>query len=54
MKFLDGLVDAADVPSYVKEQPFRQPAISPTHSQWKFYSKIIERFCKNEVSKSSV
>lgn len=39
--YLEGLADADDVTSYVKENPFGQPAISTTHSEWEFYSKII-------------
>ncbi|KAL6133562.1 hypothetical protein ACLB2K_065797 [Fragaria x ananassa] len=38
---LEGLADADDVTSYVKENPFGHPAISTTHSDWEFYSKII-------------
>ncbi|XP_062167688.1 uncharacterized protein LOC133873901 [Alnus glutinosa] len=46
--YLEGLVDADDVPSYVKEHPFGKPAISSsTHSDWEFYSKIISHF-RNE------
>ncbi|XP_070035954.1 uncharacterized protein [Nicotiana tomentosiformis] len=30
-KFLDGLADADDVPTYVKEHPFGQPAITASH-----------------------
>lgn len=41
--YLDGLADAEDVPSYVKEHPFGQPAITPEHSDWEYYSKIIRR-----------
>jgi hypothetical protein len=44
--YLEGLVDADDVPSYVKDHPFGQPAITPTHSDWEFYSNIISRFQK--------
>ncbi|XP_059462260.1 uncharacterized protein LOC132191325 [Corylus avellana] len=39
--YLEGLSDADDVPSYVKDHPFGQPAITPTHSDWDFYSEII-------------
>ncbi|RVX11925.1 hypothetical protein CK203_009508 [Vitis vinifera] len=52
--YLDGLVDAVDVASYVKEHPFGQPAISPTHSHWDFYSVVIQRFRNNQASKSNV
>ncbi|KAA8518631.1 hypothetical protein F0562_016105 [Nyssa sinensis] len=47
-RFLDGLADADDVTSYVKEHPFGQPAITPSHSDWKFYSKIISQFQKGK------
>ncbi|RVW48174.1 hypothetical protein CK203_084759 [Vitis vinifera] len=52
--YLDGLVDAVDVASYVKEHPFGQPAISPTHSHWDFYSVVIQRFRNSQASKSNV
>ncbi|KAK9921182.1 hypothetical protein M0R45_029703 [Rubus argutus] len=45
--YLEGLADADDVTSYVKEHPFGQPAITATHSDWNFYSKIITRFQKD-------
>uniref|UniRef100_A0A2N9ICR1 Mitochondrial import inner membrane translocase subunit TIM50 n=1 Tax=Fagus sylvatica TaxID=28930 RepID=A0A2N9ICR1_FAGSY len=44
--YLEGLVDADDVPSYVKEHPFGQPAITPAHSDWEFYSTIITHLQK--------
>lgn len=40
-EFLDGLVDANDVPTYVKGHPFGQPAITDSHSDWDYYVKII-------------
>ncbi|KAJ8537693.1 hypothetical protein K7X08_014233 [Anisodus acutangulus] len=41
-KFLDGLVDADDVPTYVKEHPLiGQPAITASHRDWDYYAKII-------------
>ncbi|XP_057506494.1 uncharacterized protein LOC130789677 [Actinidia eriantha] len=42
--FLDGLVDAEDVPSYVKDYQIGQPPITEAHSDWEFYSKIVRRF----------
>ncbi|KAL5809700.1 hypothetical protein ACOSQ3_030391 [Xanthoceras sorbifolium] len=39
--YLTGLVDSDDVPSYVKHHPFGQPAITPTHPDWGYYSKVI-------------
>ncbi|XP_015086833.1 uncharacterized protein LOC107029909 [Solanum pennellii] len=52
-KFLDGLVDANDVPTYVKEHSLiGQPAITSSHRDWNYYAKIIVRFAgiKKEVS----
>lgn len=52
-KFLDGLVDANDVPTYVKEHSLiGQPAITTSHPDWNYYAKIIVRFVgiKKEVS----
>lgn len=44
-KFLDGLADADDVPSYVKEHSLiGQPAITSSHPDWNYYAKIIVRF----------
>ncbi|CAL1373082.1 unnamed protein product [Linum trigynum] len=41
--FLDGLARAGDdVPSYVKAHPFGKPAITPAHSDWAYYKKIIQ------------
>ncbi|KAM2327126.1 hypothetical protein ACFXTH_013729 [Malus domestica] len=45
-KYLDGLADAKDVQIYVKGSPFGQPAISPTHPDWKFYSNVLRRLQK--------
>ncbi|KAM7531643.1 hypothetical protein LguiB_035053 [Lonicera macranthoides] len=42
--YLDGLADSSSVPCYVKEHPFGQPAITPSHSDWHYYSKIIRNF----------
>ncbi|KAL4605744.1 hypothetical protein ACB092_09G052500 [Castanea dentata] len=39
--YLDGLAAAENVPSHVKEHPFGQPAITPEHSDWEYYSRII-------------
>jgi len=44
--YLEGLADANDVPSYVNEHPFGQPAITPLHSDWEFYSGVIRHFQK--------
>ncbi|XP_038721046.1 uncharacterized protein LOC120013338 [Tripterygium wilfordii] len=50
--YLDGLANADDVPSYVKEHSFGQPPISATHRDWDFYSKIIRSLGKETVSVS--
>ncbi|XP_019241144.1 PREDICTED: uncharacterized protein LOC109221131 [Nicotiana attenuata] len=47
-KFLDGLADADDVPTYVKEHPFGQPAITASHTDWDYYAKIVQRFAIKE------
>lgn len=39
--FLDGLAEAKDVPTYVKDHPFGEPAITPSHSDWDYYEEII-------------
>ncbi|KAK1588590.1 hypothetical protein Q3G72_024795 [Acer saccharum] len=41
--YLEGLVDADDVPSYVKNHTFGQPAITSVHPDWDFYSNIIRK-----------
>ncbi|KAK4837740.1 hypothetical protein QYF36_008046 [Acer negundo] len=41
--YLEGLVDADDVPSYVKNHTFGQPAITSMHPDWDFYSNIIRK-----------
>ncbi|KAI3738183.1 hypothetical protein L2E82_28203 [Cichorium intybus] len=48
--FLDGLVESKDVESYVKNHPFGEPAITPSHSQWDYYEKIISSLGKEESS----
>ncbi|GAV73803.1 NIF domain-containing protein [Cephalotus follicularis] len=40
-QYLDGLADAENVPSYVKENPFGQQAVSPAHPDWEYYSKVL-------------
>ncbi|KAL8204954.1 hypothetical protein R6Q57_010577 [Mikania cordata] len=46
--FLDGLAEANDVPSYVKDHPIGKPAITPSHADWDYYSKIIHAHGKNK------
>ncbi|KAF5737493.1 hypothetical protein HS088_TW13G00374 [Tripterygium wilfordii] len=50
--YLDGLANADNVPSYVKEHPFGQPPVSATHRDWVYYSKIIRSLGKETVSGS--
>ncbi|XP_028093562.1 uncharacterized protein LOC114293645 isoform X1 [Camellia sinensis] len=45
LEFLDGLSDVDDVQSYVKENRVGQPAITETHAEWNYYSKIVPKFC---------
>ncbi|KAL1541357.1 hypothetical protein AAHA92_25590 [Salvia divinorum] len=45
-KYLDGLADAEDVPAYVKDHPLGQRAITPSHPNWDFYSKVVRRHGK--------
>ncbi|KAL3839752.1 hypothetical protein ACJIZ3_024343 [Penstemon smallii] len=53
-KYLDGLADAKDVPSYVKDHPIGQPAITPSHPNWNYYEKVVRHFDKKkEVAPSS-
>ncbi|KAL8505022.1 hypothetical protein ACS0TY_016285 [Phlomoides rotata] len=47
-KYLDGVAEADDVPSYVKEHPIGQPAITPSHLHWSFYSRIVRSFDKKK------
>ncbi|EXB89649.1 Uncharacterized FCP1-like domain-containing protein [Morus notabilis] len=45
--YLEELADADNVTCFVEERPFGQPPITPTHSQWDFYSKIVHHFQKS-------
>ncbi|KAF5953967.1 hypothetical protein HYC85_006823 [Camellia sinensis] len=45
LEFLGGLSDVDDVQSYVKENHVGQPAITETHAEWNYYSKIVPKFC---------
>ncbi|KAG5584168.1 hypothetical protein H5410_044602 [Solanum commersonii] len=56
-KFLDGLVDANDVPTYVEEHSLiGQPAITTSHPDWNYYAKIIIRFVgiKEEICRNYI
>ncbi|KAD5803111.1 hypothetical protein R6Q59_024680 [Mikania micrantha] len=46
--FLDGLAEAKDVQSYVKDHPIGEPFITPSHADWDYYSKIIRAYAKNK------
>ncbi|KAM0053478.1 hypothetical protein Hdeb2414_s0007g00260031 [Helianthus debilis subsp. tardiflorus] len=48
--FLEGLAEAKDVQSYVKAHPIGDPAITSSHADWDYYSKIIRSFGKKESS----
>ncbi|KAK4419317.1 hypothetical protein Salat_2344600 [Sesamum alatum] len=52
-KFLDGIADAKDVPSYVKDHRIGQPAITPSHPDWSYYAKIVRHFDKKEETRQS-
>ncbi|XP_051148265.1 uncharacterized FCP1 homology domain-containing protein C1271.03c [Andrographis paniculata] len=50
-KYLDGLVDAKDVPSYVKEHSIAgQAAITAEHPDWTYYENVIADFGKTYSS----
>lgn len=38
---MDGLAEAKDVQSYVKDHPIGEPAITSSHANWEYYSQII-------------
>ncbi|CAL0309919.1 unnamed protein product [Lupinus luteus] len=38
--YLEGLANSEDVPSYVKNNPFGQSAITSSHSDWDYYCKV--------------
>ncbi|RDX85435.1 hypothetical protein CR513_33380, partial [Mucuna pruriens] len=40
--YLEGLAEGSDVQSYVKDHPFGQLAITSSHVDWSFYSKVKE------------
>jgi hypothetical protein len=42
-KYLKGLAEAEDVQSYVKENAFGVPAITSSHPDWGFYSRVRSR-----------
>ncbi|XP_060968347.1 uncharacterized protein LOC133035921 [Cannabis sativa] len=49
--YLDELAKAEDdIPGYVEKHPFGQPAITPNHPDWDFYSKVLRSFGKNTTT----
>ncbi|KAI3826146.1 hypothetical protein L1987_00191 [Smallanthus sonchifolius] len=46
--FLEGLAEAEDVQTYVKDHPIGEPLITPSHADWDYYSKIIRAYGKNK------
>jgi myo-inositol-hexaphosphate 3-phosphohydrolase len=42
-KYLKGVAEAEDVQSYVKTNAFGLPAITNTHTDWIYYSRIRYR-----------
>ncbi|CAA2994305.1 Hypothetical predicted protein [Olea europaea subsp. europaea] len=51
--YLERLADVDNVPSYVKEHPFGQPAITPSHPDWNYYAKIVHEFGKEDDKRTS-
>lgn len=47
-KYLEGVADAKDVQSYVKDHRLGQAAITPSHPSWSFYSKVVRHYAKND------
>ncbi|CAN0863604.1 hypothetical protein LINGRAHAP2_LOCUS8739 [Linum grandiflorum] len=48
-KYLDELAEADDVQTFVKEHPIGKPAISSTHPDWRFYSKIVDKVQESSI-----
>lgn len=48
--FLEGLAEAKYVQSYVKDHPFGVGAITPSHPDWGYYSRIIRFLEKKKTS----
>ncbi|KAI3683849.1 hypothetical protein L1987_84364 [Smallanthus sonchifolius] len=46
--FLEGLAEAKDVQTYVKDHPIGEPFITPSHADWDYYSKIVRAYGKNK------
>ncbi|CAA2994310.1 Hypothetical predicted protein [Olea europaea subsp. europaea] len=49
--YLERIADVDNVPSYIKEHPFGQPAITPSHPDWNYYAKIVHEFQKEDDEK---
>nr|XP_043609134.1 uncharacterized protein LOC122581058 isoform X1 [Erigeron canadensis] len=52
--FLEGLSEAKDVPTYVKDHRIGQPPIIPDHSDWGYYSKIVRAFEKKGTTDDKI
>ncbi|KAJ9559173.1 hypothetical protein OSB04_013787 [Centaurea solstitialis] len=50
--FLDGLAEAEDVPTYVQNHPFGEPAITPSHPDWNYYDNVIRSLSTKESNDS--
>jgi hypothetical protein len=44
---LEGVAEAEDVQSYVKDNAFGEPAITPSHPDWAFYSRVRSLLTSN-------
>ncbi|KAK7378735.1 hypothetical protein VNO80_04182 [Phaseolus coccineus] len=49
--YLKGVAEAGDVPSYVKDNPFGQPAVTSGHRDWKFYCRVKESILTKRAAK---
>ncbi|XP_027177022.1 uncharacterized protein LOC113776130 [Coffea eugenioides] len=48
--FLDGLADADEVPSYVKEHALGQPAITALHPDWGYSESVVRHFQRTKAA----
>lgn len=46
-KYLKGVAEAEDVQSYVKDNAIGEPAITTSHPDWAFYSRVRSRITTN-------
>ncbi|XP_071690658.1 uncharacterized protein [Rutidosis leptorrhynchoides] len=47
--FLEGLAEAKDVPTYVKDHPIGEPAITASDPDWHYYAQVIRAFGKKKT-----